>query len=119
LPGSPAHRLTEDERQAFNRDGYLILEDVLTEEEVERLTGVVDRLHAAGEFEEGRTDKTISGRVTKIGFVGMDRSLFDLVACERMLPKVWAISGWFQAATLETSLNGRRVAWGSRRGRSR
>ena len=93
-PSCLAHRLTEDERQAFNRDGYLILEDVLTQEEVERLTGVVDCLHAAGEFEEGRTDETVSGRVNKIGFVGMDRSLFDLVACERTLPKVWGILGW-------------------------
>ena len=93
-PSCLAHRLTEDERQAFNRDGYLILENVLTEEEVERLVGVVDRLHAAGEFEEGRTVETISGRVNKIGFVGMDRSLFDLVACEQTLPKVWGILGW-------------------------
>lgn len=93
-PSCLAHRLTEDERQAVSRDGYLILEDVLTEEEVERLTGVVDRLHAAGEFEEGRTDETISRRVNKIGFVGMDRSLFDLVACDRTLPTVWGILGW-------------------------
>lgn len=93
-PSCLDYRLTEDERQTFNRDGYLILEDTLIQAEVGRLTGVVDDLHAAGRFEEGRTDETISGRVNKIGFVGMDRSLFDLVACERTLPKVWGILGW-------------------------
>ena len=88
------YRLTEEERKKFNRDGYLILEGVLTAAEIAQLTGVVDDLHAAGKFEEGRTDKTISGRVNRMGFVGMDRSLFDLVACERTLPKVWGIMGW-------------------------
>ncbi len=88
------YRLTEEERTKFNRDGYLILEGVLTAAEIEQLTGVVDDLQAAGKFEEGKTDKTISGLVNKMGFVGMDRSLFDLVACERMLPKVWGILGW-------------------------
>ena len=93
-PSCLDHRLTEDERRSFNLDGYLILEDTLTAEEVERLTGVVDGLHAAGKFAEGRRDETISGRINKAGFVGLDRSLFDLVAYERTLPKVWGILGW-------------------------
>jgi ectoine hydroxylase-related dioxygenase (phytanoyl-CoA dioxygenase family) len=88
------YRLTEHERDVFNRDGYLILENTLSPETVDRLTGVVDGLHADGLFEEGRTDETIRGRVNKIGFVGMDRSLFDLVAYEQTLPKVWGILGW-------------------------
>lgn len=88
------YRLTRRERETFNRDGYLILEDALSPETVDHLTGVVDGLHADGLFEEGRTDETIRGRINKIGFVGMDRSLFDLVTHERTLPKVWGILGW-------------------------
>ncbi len=71
-PSCLDHRLTEDERRSFNLDGYLILEDTLTAEEVERLTGVVDGLHAAGKFAEGRRDETISGRINKAGFVGLE-----------------------------------------------
>lgn len=88
------HRLTQEERDIFERDGYLILEGLLDDREVRELTAVVDRLHTSGSFTNGTGDKTISGRINQTGFVGMDRSLFDLVSHERALPKVWGILGW-------------------------
>ena len=44
-------RLTDDERQHFNTQGYLIVEDVLDREQVARLTVLTDAIH---EKEAGR-----------------------------------------------------------------
>jgi ectoine hydroxylase len=38
------YRLTEEERETFERTGYLILEDALSSEQVESLTNVCDDL---------------------------------------------------------------------------
>lgn len=45
-PNSLEYRLTEAEREQFERDGYFIVEDALTPEMVGKLTDVVDKMSA-------------------------------------------------------------------------
>ncbi len=92
--GCLKYALTDDERETFERDGYLIVENALPDEKRLSLIDTIDRLHASGVLEEGRTDATISMRINKLGFTGMDRQFFDLAAYERTLPKVWGALGW-------------------------
>jgi ectoine hydroxylase len=45
--------LTEEQREAFERDGFLVIPDALPPDMVERLVRVADRLYEAGVAEEG------------------------------------------------------------------
>ena len=93
-PSCLQYALTDDERESFERDGFLVVEDAIPEDLRESLIETIDDLMESGVLEEGRTDKTITQRINKLGFVHLDRSFFDMVAYERLLPKVWGILGW-------------------------
>ncbi len=85
--------LTDPERAAFERDGYLIMEDALPPEKNEQLIAVVDRLHRDGRLSPPG-DAGIAGRINTLDFIGLDRGLFDMVDYPRTFPKVWGILGW-------------------------
>jgi ectoine hydroxylase-related dioxygenase (phytanoyl-CoA dioxygenase family) len=49
--------LSQEQRQAFERDGYLVIPDALAPDMVERLLKVADRLYREGEAQEGLNDR--------------------------------------------------------------
>ena len=83
--------LTDEERQAFERDGFFVVEDALTSQMVEDLNGVVDRLDA-----EYRSEKGIEphARLNMLDFVGKDELFLELLDLPKTFPKVWDILGW-------------------------
>ena len=83
------HRLTPEEREFFNTQGYLIVENVLDEAANTRLLEIVDRVDARERTEANR-GKLMS--VTNI--VHEDPALVELVDWKTTFPKVWGILGW-------------------------
>lgn len=84
------YRLTEAERKTFNEQGYLMIEDALSAEQVTALTSVVDRIH------EQKIAEGFNPRAALFlpDFIPLDPMLTDLVDYEKILPKVWGILGW-------------------------
>jgi len=84
------YRLTEDERRTFNETGYLIVEDVLSTEQIKALTAEADRILeqkiAAGHNNQQAMFYT--------DFIKDHQMFLDLVDCDKILPKVWDILGW-------------------------
>ncbi|MBW7458638.1 phytanoyl-CoA dioxygenase family protein [Paenibacillus sepulcri] len=84
------YSLTEEERQTFNETGYLIIENVLSEDQIAALTEQVDRIHADS-LEKGLEPNKAMFHPDFIP----DHPLFlDLVDYEKILPKVWGLLGW-------------------------
>lgn len=84
------YRLTNQEREFFNEQGYLQIENALSPEQIKDLTEASDRIYEA---------KVAAGHdSTKALFYPNfipDNELFaHLVDYERVLPKVWGILGW-------------------------
>ncbi|MDX1934533.1 MAG: phytanoyl-CoA dioxygenase family protein [Capsulimonadales bacterium] len=84
------YRLTDAERKTFDEQGFLMLENTLSPEQVRDLTGVVDRIHAQ------KIDAGFNPRAALFlpDFLPLDPMLTDLVDYEKILPKVWGILGW-------------------------
>jgi hypothetical protein len=89
-PASLAHRLTPDERQRFERDGYLVVPDALSAEQVRTLRGHVDRLYAQ-KLAEGFDPH---GYLFFPNFLPEHADFVELVDNPRILPKVWGILGF-------------------------
>lgn len=81
--------LTDDERQAFEHTGYLIVDDALDANEQSRLTAVMDRIDER-ERSAGNENKLLS--VANI--IHEDDAFVDLIDSPRVFPKVWSILGW-------------------------
>ena len=102
-PEAADHVLTEQERDQFERDGYLIIEDALEPDHVHRLKEAVDRV-AAAERDEHQIPPDKRVRVND--FTSRDEAFMDLVDWYRTFPKVWGILGWniqLYAATLKVT----------------
>lgn len=84
------YRLTEEERRVFEETGYLILENALSEEQVESLTEEVDRVYVRKRSEGHDPTKALFYP----NFIPDHESFLDLVDYEKVLPKVWGILGW-------------------------
>jgi ectoine hydroxylase len=85
-----AHRLTAEERETFDRQGFLSIEDALSADHVKLLTEVTDRLHdrhlAAGN--PGNEAMFLPN------FIPEDPLFLELVDYAPILPKVWGTLGW-------------------------
>lgn len=90
-PSCLKFRLTEAERETFERTGVLQIPDVLSAQEVTDLTAIADRIQerqlAAGKAEADRA-------MFYPNFIPEDPRFADLVDDERVLPKVWGMLGW-------------------------
>ncbi len=98
--------LTEEERIAFERDGFFVVEDVLAAENVKKITQAVDRVDdlmrtriAAGD--EGLEDvlvrpgrMTVNDRFELSNIFRYDDVFLELTDLPQILPKVWDILGW-------------------------
>ena len=89
-PSSLEHRLTQTERERFERDGYLVVEGALDAERVELLTVACDRIHATMLAEGSDPQKALFYP----NFLPDDPLFLDLVDEARVFPKVWGILGW-------------------------
>ena len=88
-PDCLRHRLSDDEREFFNANGYLVVEDALDEVMNSRLLAAVDRVDTR-ERNSANRQKLLS--VTNI--VHEDPALIDLIDWPTIYPKVWGILGW-------------------------
>lgn len=85
------HCLTEEERVTFERDGYFIVPDVLSSDQLTRLNAAVDRIDA-----EERAAQGIDPHATQniLDFIGRDEAFLELLDYSPVFPKVWGILGW-------------------------
>lgn len=83
------HRLTHAERNFFNANGYLIVEDALDQLTNDQLIAAVDRIDARERTSDNR-NKLLS--VTNIAHE--DPALVNLIDWPTTFPKVWGILGW-------------------------
>lgn len=85
------HLITEDEREHFEKQGYLYLPNALSHDLRDRLLNAVDKLY---------DDALATGRANPqnqwgySNFIGIDDAFLDLVDHPTTLPKVWGILGW-------------------------
>lgn len=84
------HRLTPAEREQFETEGYLVLEDALSPEQVGALTETVDSIYAR-KLAEGFDAKTA---LFYPNFIPESDLFLNLVDYEKVLPKVWGLLGW-------------------------
>lgn len=92
-PSCLQYALTEQERQTFEREGYLVVKDALPPDKIEFLVNLTDRLLAEGRLAD-KIDSGLSGYVAVPNFVGRDPGYLEMVDYPRIFPKVWGILGW-------------------------
>ncbi|MGZ5301727.1 MAG: phytanoyl-CoA dioxygenase family protein, partial [Actinomycetota bacterium] len=82
--------LTDEQRERFERDGYLVVDDALDAAHVSRLTDAVDRVWAA------HRDPPIVGAdpLHLLAFVGRDPLFLELLDHEPILRLVVDLLGW-------------------------
>lgn len=84
------YKLTEEERQTFERTGYLIVEDALSAEQVAALTKAVDSIFEK-KMEEGHDPRKA---LFFANFIPEHESFLNLIDHEKTFPKVWDLLGW-------------------------
>lgn len=89
-PSCLEHRLTETERRTFNETGLLMLDNVLSPEQVAALTNASDRLYTQ-KIDQGHDPRKA---LFYPNFIPDDPLFADLVDYDRTLPKVWGLLGW-------------------------
>lgn len=88
-PDCLIHRLTPAEREFFNTQGYLIVENALSSEMTDRLIAAADRIDAR----ERGADQ--AGKLLSFpNVIHEDPAFAELIDCPRTFPKVWGILGW-------------------------
>lgn len=83
------YRLTADERDFFNANGYLVVENALDPAMNARLLAAVDRVDA-----RERTDANRQKLLSVTNIVHEDPALVELIDHPTTYPKVWGILGW-------------------------
>ena len=82
---------TRQQLDTFNNDGYLVVEDALSPEMVQRLTQAVDRI---GDEERERKDLDPHQLLDKCRVVIEDDIVLELLDWPKTFPLVWDILGW-------------------------
>jgi hypothetical protein len=85
------HAITASEFAAFQRDGFVVIPDALTADELAPLTEAVDALD---ERERKRLHLTPGDMMSRFSVVRFDPAFLKVVAWARTFPKVWDILGW-------------------------
>jgi ectoine hydroxylase len=83
--------LTDDESAQFERDGYLILPEVLSTDEVDELEAITDRLDAEA---RQKMEKNPTDSLNTFDFLGYDEAYLNLIDYPKTFPKVFGILGW-------------------------
>lgn len=85
------YTLTEEERGAFERDGYFMIENALPPEDLARVVEVVDRLDAENSEQENTESR---GRLNMHDLIGKHDVFIDLMDWPRTFPKAFGLLGW-------------------------
>lgn len=85
------YMLGEAEREAFERDGYFIVENALTPEQRERAEAAFDRLVDARREEQQLGP---GERVAVFDFAGRDEALLELIDLPKTFARVFGLLGW-------------------------
>ena len=88
-PSCTENILTEDEREFFNSNGFLVVEDALDASATARLVEVMDRVDT-----RERTEALAGKLLSVADVIHEDTALVDLVDWPTTFPKVWGILGW-------------------------
>lgn len=90
-PSCLQYCLTDAERRQFNDHGYLIVQDALDQDTVDRLSAAVERIDA-----EHRRQNNLSphDQTFFANFVGRDPAFTNLIDWPKTFPKVWGLLGW-------------------------
>lgn len=88
-PSCLAHVLTPEERQFFNANGYLIVENAVEPAANQRLIDALDRVDA-----RERTPELAGKLLSVSNIVHEDPALIDLIDNPAIFPKIWGILGW-------------------------
>lgn len=83
--------VTAEEEREFAEQGYMVIEDAIPQELVERATEVVDRLTADQKAKEGLGPQD---GINIFDFIGKDDVFLELLDYPTTFPKVWGILGW-------------------------
>ncbi|MFP6675642.1 MAG: phytanoyl-CoA dioxygenase family protein [Pirellulaceae bacterium] len=84
-----ANRLTDKEREFFESNGYLVVENALDRSMNDRLIAAVDRVDARDRSVE------LAGQLLSISnIVHEDDAFVDLIDLTMTFPRVWGILGW-------------------------
>lgn len=84
------HCLTQDERERFDREGYLLIPQALPAASLGRVLEAVDRL----DTEQRSAGLGPHVLLSMTDFVRRDGVFADLVDWPRVFPKVWGVLGW-------------------------
>ncbi len=90
-PLSLKHLLTDEERQRFKTDGYLLIKNALDPETLESTIAAVDRIDARMRKKLGYDEER---RLNVHDFIGKDPYLLELIDLPSTFPKVWGLMGW-------------------------
>ena len=85
------YMLGEAEREAFERDGYFIVENALTPQQRERAEAAFDRLVDARREEQQLGP---GERVAVFDFAGRDEALLELIDLPKTFARVFGLLGW-------------------------
>jgi ectoine hydroxylase-related dioxygenase (phytanoyl-CoA dioxygenase family) len=83
--------MTAEQREQFERDGYLVVPDVLTTTEVAFYAEVLDRAHARAAAQGGLRE---DGSLHQLSAVTACPELAGLIDHRRTFPLVWSTLGW-------------------------
>ena len=86
-----AHCLTDEERSGFEKNGFLVVENVLSEAHVNDLYSASSHIVADYRREQGIDDDVMAN---PFDFIGREDLFLDLLDWPRAFPKVWGILGW-------------------------
>jgi ectoine hydroxylase-related dioxygenase (phytanoyl-CoA dioxygenase family) len=89
-PSCLQYRLTDAERKTFEDTGVLMVENVLSSDQIAALTEVTDRVYES-KVNAGHDPKSA---LFYPNFIPVSPLFADLVDYEKVLPKVWGILGW-------------------------
>lgn len=85
------NQLTPEEESSFAENGYMIIENAIPPDLVERATAVLDRLTAEAKANEGLGP---DDGINIFDFIGKDDVFLELLDYPTTFPKVWGILGW-------------------------
>ena len=85
------HVLTADEHQRFEHDGYLLVPQALTSDQIARLMAVSDQELDRYRATPGESEYHV---LNLHDLIGRDRAFLDLIDSPTTFAKVWGILGW-------------------------
>ena len=88
------HRLTDQEREQFMRDGFFIVRGALDEATVENLNAATDRLEACERPQYAKRGLKPNQTLNVLDFMGKDETFLPLIDLPTTFMKVVDILGW-------------------------